>query len=106
MIRFSLSCSDGHAFEGWFASSHAFEAQRGERAIACPVCGDADVEKALMAPKPEGFNLWGYLLPGAAITAGPGRAILTIRRAAASFVTTTARCSGLSSRTLRALRVR
>jgi cytochrome c-type biogenesis protein CcmH len=26
-------------------------------------------EKALMAPKPEGFNLWGYLLPGAAITA-------------------------------------
>jgi cytochrome c-type biogenesis protein CcmH/NrfF len=26
-------------------------------------------EKVLMAPKPEGFNLWGYLLPGAAITA-------------------------------------
>ena len=26
-------------------------------------------EEALMAPKPEGFNLWGYLLPGAAITA-------------------------------------
>ena len=26
-------------------------------------------EKALMAPKPEGFNLWGYLLPGAAIVA-------------------------------------
>ena len=50
MIRFSLSCSDGHQFEGWFASSDAFDAQRGERAIACPVCGDADVEKALMAP--------------------------------------------------------
>jgi cytochrome c-type biogenesis protein CcmH len=31
-------------------------------------------EKALMAPKPQGFNLWGYLLPGAAITAaGLGR---------------------------------
>jgi cytochrome c-type biogenesis protein CcmH len=26
-------------------------------------------EKALMAPKPEGFNLWGYLLPGSAILA-------------------------------------
>lgn len=26
-------------------------------------------EKALMAPKPEGFNLWGYLLPGGAIAA-------------------------------------
>jgi cytochrome c-type biogenesis protein CcmH len=24
-------------------------------------------EKALMAPKPQGFNLWGYLLPGAAV---------------------------------------
>lgn len=27
-------------------------------------------EKALMAPKPEGFNLWGYLLPGSAILVG------------------------------------
>jgi cytochrome c-type biogenesis protein CcmH/NrfF len=27
-------------------------------------------EKTLMAPKPEGFNLWGYLLPGVAITLG------------------------------------
>jgi len=26
-------------------------------------------EKALMAPKPKGFNLWGYLLPGTAIGA-------------------------------------
>jgi cytochrome c-type biogenesis protein CcmH len=26
-------------------------------------------EKALMAPKPEGFNLWGYLLPGSLIVA-------------------------------------
>ena len=26
-------------------------------------------EKALMAPKPKGFNLAGYLVPGAAITA-------------------------------------
>jgi cytochrome c-type biogenesis protein CcmH len=25
-------------------------------------------EKALMAPKPRGFNLWGYLFPGAAVT--------------------------------------
>ncbi|HET8622086.1 MAG TPA: cytochrome c-type biogenesis protein CcmH [Gemmatimonadales bacterium] len=27
-------------------------------------------EKTLMAPKPVGFNLWGYLLPGVAITLG------------------------------------
>jgi cytochrome c-type biogenesis protein CcmH len=31
-------------------------------------------EKALMAPKPQGFNLWGYLLPGVAV----GAAALTL----------------------------
>jgi cytochrome c-type biogenesis protein CcmH/NrfF len=36
-------------------------------------------EKALMAPKPKGFNLWGYLLPGAAIGAA-GVALLTVLR--------------------------
>jgi hypothetical protein len=50
LIRFSLSCSQGHGFEGWFASSAAYEAQKGAGEIACPICGTADVEKALMTP--------------------------------------------------------
>lgn len=37
-------------------------------------------EKALMAPKPEGFNLWGYLLPGAAITAAGVALVAVLRR--------------------------
>ena len=38
-------------------------------------------EKALMAPKPEGFNLWGYLLPGTAIAAaGAGLFAFVSRR--------------------------
>jgi len=38
-------------------------------------------EKALMAPKPKGFNLAGYLLPGAAIaTAGAALVLLLGRR--------------------------
>jgi cytochrome c-type biogenesis protein CcmH len=36
-------------------------------------------EKALMAPKPQGFNLWGYLLPGVAI-AGAGIALVSVLR--------------------------
>jgi len=36
-------------------------------------------EKALMAPKPKGFNLWGYLLPGTAIGAA-GLVLLTVLR--------------------------
>ena len=41
-------------------------------------------EKALMAPKAEGFNLWGYLLPGSAILLAGGAlvAVLSRRRAA------------------------
>jgi cytochrome c-type biogenesis protein CcmH len=38
-------------------------------------------EKALMAPKPEGFNLWGYLLPGSLIlAAGAGLVAFVSRR--------------------------
>ena len=38
-------------------------------------------EKALMAPKPEGFNLWGYLLPGSVILlAGAGLFAFISRR--------------------------
>ena len=42
-------------------------------------------EKALMAPKAEGFNLWGYLLPGSAILVAGGAlvAVLSRRRAVA-----------------------
>jgi cytochrome c-type biogenesis protein CcmH len=41
-------------------------------------------EKALMAPKPSGFNLAGYLVPGAAIaTAGAALVLLVGRRRAA-----------------------
>jgi cytochrome c-type biogenesis protein CcmH len=41
-------------------------------------------EKALMAPKAEGFNLWGYLLPGSAILVAAGAlvAVLSRRRVA------------------------
>jgi len=38
-------------------------------------------EKALMAPRPEGFNLWGYLLPGSVILlAGAGLFAFISRR--------------------------
>jgi cytochrome c-type biogenesis protein CcmH len=37
-------------------------------------------EKALMAPKPEGFNLWGYLLPGSLIVAAGAGLVAFISR--------------------------
>jgi cytochrome c-type biogenesis protein CcmH len=40
-------------------------------------------EKALMAPKPQGFNLWGYLLPGVVVgVAGVALAAVLRRREA------------------------
>ena len=46
-------------------------------------------EKALMAPKPQGFNLWGYLLPGAAITAAGVALVAVLRRREAVAATST-----------------
>jgi cytochrome c-type biogenesis protein CcmH len=37
-------------------------------------------EKALMAPKPEGFNLAGYLVPGAAMLVGSGVLLAVLLR--------------------------
>jgi cytochrome c-type biogenesis protein CcmH len=37
-------------------------------------------EKVLMAPKPTGFNLAGYLVPGAAVTVAAGALVWVIRR--------------------------
>src|SRR5687768_10041329 len=50
MILFELRCSQGHAFEGWFRDGAAYEEQAAAGAIACAVCGDTGVSKALMAP--------------------------------------------------------
>lgn len=50
MILFTLRCAAEHEFEGWFRDGETFEAQQKAGEIACPSCGDTQVEKALMAP--------------------------------------------------------
>lgn len=50
MILFDLRCGGGHVFEAWFRSSGAYEDQCAGGLIACPICGDGDVGKAVMAP--------------------------------------------------------
>jgi hypothetical protein len=50
MILYELRCISDHRFEGWFRNSDAFEAQQSAHEIACPVCGDHQVDRALMAP--------------------------------------------------------
>jgi len=51
VIVFDLRCArDGHVFEAWFASSAAFDDQKARGLLACPSCGTAEIEKAMMAP--------------------------------------------------------
>jgi len=51
MIRYSLRCEAGHAFESWFQDSSAFDRQVKRKLVACPVCDSIKVEKAIMAPQ-------------------------------------------------------
>ncbi|PNQ02331.1 DUF1178 family protein [Sphingobium sp. SA916] len=51
MIVFDLKCeSQGHVFEAWFGSSADYEDQKARGLLACPLCGDWHVGKAVMAP--------------------------------------------------------
>ena len=42
VIIYDLKCGDGHKFEGWFKDRRAFEEQKAQKLIACPVCGNKD----------------------------------------------------------------
>jgi hypothetical protein len=60
MIVFDLLCGEGHRFEGWFGSAADFSAQKERRRLACPSCGNAQVERVpsasrvnLGAPEPK-----------------------------------------------------
>ncbi len=50
MIVFDLKCTGGHVFEAWFGSSDDYEGQKARGLVSCPMCGDADISKAVMAP--------------------------------------------------------
>lgn len=54
MIVYTLRCANDHSFEGWFASSAAFDEQAATGKLLCPMCDSKKVEKAPMAPAVSG----------------------------------------------------
>ncbi len=50
MIRYSLSCDQGHEFESWFQSGEAFDKLAAAGQVSCAICGTTEVRKMLMAP--------------------------------------------------------
>jgi hypothetical protein len=51
MILYSLRCGRDHEFEAWFRDGATYDAQVSAGEIACPECGDAEIDKAPMAPR-------------------------------------------------------
>jgi len=50
MIRYALTCEQGHQFDSWFQSAEGFDTLRRAGHLACAVCGSSDVSKSVMAP--------------------------------------------------------
>lgn len=74
MIRYSLTCQDGHSFESWFQSSDAYDALAARGLISCTSCGSTEVKKALMAPRVSATEVEAETAPAdqrQAMAAGP-----------------------------------
>ncbi|WP_372571322.1 DUF1178 family protein [Ruegeria jejuensis] len=51
MIQYALKCSHGHSFDSWFQSAAAYDKLQAAGMVVCAVCGDVQVEKAIMTPR-------------------------------------------------------
>ena len=83
VIVFNLACEQRHAFEGWFGSLIDMESQQRRGLLSCPVCGSAQIEKQLSAPR---LNL----MPFASSSAAQAREEAAATPAAASVPAATA----------------
>ena len=51
MIKYTLTCNNGHQFESWFPNSDSFEKLKKKGHLECAVCSSKEIEKSLMAPR-------------------------------------------------------
>lgn len=56
----NLRCTNGHGFEGWFASDDDYMEQNGRGLIECPLCADMVISRLPSAPR---LNLSGASEP-------------------------------------------
>ncbi len=50
MIILNLKCASEHSFEGWFASTEAFDDQTRARLVSCPLCADTAITRLPSGP--------------------------------------------------------
>ena len=77
MIRYTLTCKTGHGFDSWFQNAAAFAALQAAGQLACPVCGETRVDKALMAPAVVQARPGAVAPAAAAAEASPARPSLS-----------------------------
>jgi hypothetical protein len=78
MIRYSLACKDGHAFEAWFPSAAAYDKQVKRGLVSCAHCGSTQVEKSIMAPNVSSrTRRKGVAEPAAPVATAPEPAAAT-----------------------------
>jgi hypothetical protein len=82
VIRYTLACPDGHAFEAWFANSDAFDTQQADGRLDCPVCGSTAVDRALMAPSVSTARRREGRRGGESVRGGEGESADSLRLAA------------------------
>lgn len=81
MIRYALACAAcGHEFEGWFASSGAYDRLQAAGEVSCPACGSAQVGKQIMAPA---------VARAVDSTPDPGKALAALARKAREHLAST-----------------
>lgn len=72
VIVLNLSCDREHLFEGWFASSDAFEVQQERGQLSCPTCGSSVITRRPSAPYVNtGAAAPAPAAPGAAQSSSP-----------------------------------
>ncbi len=50
MIKYNLSCQNGHEFESWFSNSDEFEKLNKKKLLECIFCSSKKINKSIMAP--------------------------------------------------------
>ncbi|HDL08620.1 MAG TPA: DUF1178 family protein [Desulfobacteraceae bacterium] len=45
MIAYDLQCINGHSFEGWFEDRKAYEKQKKNGFISCPICDSTSIAR-------------------------------------------------------------
>tara|TARA_B100000963_G_C22556558_1_gene639302 strand:- start:243 stop:665 length:423 start_codon:yes stop_codon:yes gene_type:complete len=57
MIKYNLTCKNGHEFISWFSNSSEFDNLKVKRLLECIYCSSKKIEKSIMSPMVSGGKI-------------------------------------------------